>query len=273
MTAAPAGPSGSSGFSIFSSQGYGLYRSKREVFVLSMLGQALVLALLAYFISDGLMGNPPVGGIRPRLQDLPLIFSGRGGGGGGNMERTPASFGVLPRTSMNEQLAVPTMVVPKEMPRLPVESTVMAPEIPIQSGQVGDPASQITGLLSAGPGKDGFGDGCCGGAGHRKGPGVGDGTDGPGFAGAAMTNPRVIYNPEPNFSEEARKTQTQGTVLLILVVGADGHTYDIHVQNSLGMGLDEKAIEAVRMWRFQPATANGRPVARQIAVEVNFHLY
>jgi hypothetical protein len=150
MTAAPAGPSGSSGFSIFSTQGYGLYRSKREVFLLSMIGQAVVVALLAYFISDGLMGNPPAGGIRPRIQDLPLIFSGHGGGGGGNMEKTPASFGVLPKTSMSEQLAVPTMIVPKEMPKLPVESTVMAPEIPMQSGQVGDPSSQISRFLSGG---------------------------------------------------------------------------------------------------------------------------
>jgi hypothetical protein len=74
---------------MFSSQGYGLYRSKREVFLWSMLGQALVVGLLAYFISDGLRGSPPTGGIRPRIKDLPLIFAGRGGGGGGNMRRLP----------------------------------------------------------------------------------------------------------------------------------------------------------------------------------------
>lgn len=62
-------------------------------------------------------------------------------------------------------------------------------------------------------------------------------------------------------------------VVLLLVVGADGHTHDIHVQQSLGMGLDEKAIEAVRTWRFRPGTLNGQPVATQIVVEVDFHLY
>jgi periplasmic protein TonB len=272
MTAAP-GPSGSSGFSMFSSQGYGLYRSKREVFLWSMLGQALVVGLLAYFISDGLRGSPPTGGIRPRIKDLPLIFAGRGGAGGGNMEKTAASFGARPRTSMGEPLAVPTVIVPNETPRLPVEPTVMAPEIAVPSGPVGDPASQIRGLLSAGRGKDGIGDDCCAGVGNHKRPVVGSGPGGPGFGGAAMTAPRLIFNPEPGFSDEARKSKTQGAVLLLLVVGADGRAYDIHVQSSLGMGLDEKAVEAVRRWRFAPATVNGQAVARQIAVEVNFHLY
>jgi len=90
---------------------------------------------------------------------------------------------------------------------------------------------------------------------------------------AGVIVPRLIYNPEPTFSDEARKSKTQGSVTLILVVGADGHTCDIHVQSSLGMGLDEKATEAVRRWRFEPAKFNGQPVATQIAVEVNFHLY
>ena len=59
----------------------------------------------------------------------------------------------------------------------------------------------------------------------------------------------------------------------MIVVGKDGKPYDIRVRQSLGMGLDEKAIEAVRRWRFRPATLNGQPVATQIAVEVNFRLY
>jgi len=85
--------------------------------------------------------------------------------------------------------------------------------------------------------------------------------------------PQVIYNPEPGFSDEARKAKEQGVVTLLLVVGQDGHTYNIRVRQSLGMGLDEKAIEAVGRWRFKPATLNGQPVATQIAVEVDFHLY
>jgi TonB family protein len=65
----------------------------------------------------------------------------------------------------------------------------------------------------------------------------------------------------------------QGIVTLMLVVGKDGRPYDIHVRQSLGMGLDEQAIEAVKTWRFRPATLDGKPVDAQIAVEVNFRLY
>jgi len=85
--------------------------------------------------------------------------------------------------------------------------------------------------------------------------------------------PQVIYNPEPSFSDQARKAKQQGEVVLLLVVGKDGRPYNIRVGQSLGMGLDEKAVEAVARWRFRPATLNGQPVATQIAVEVDFHLY
>ena len=88
-----------------------------------------------------------------------------------------------------------------------------------------------------------------------------------------MTVPELIYHPEPNFSDEARRSKTQGIVTLLLVVGKDGRPYDIRVGQSVGMGLDEKAIEAVQRWRFHPASLNGQPVATQIEVEVNFRLY
>ena len=88
-----------------------------------------------------------------------------------------------------------------------------------------------------------------------------------------VTIPQPIYSPEPSFSEEARKVKGQGIVMLTVVVGTDGHTYDIRVAQSLGMGLDEKAIEAVSHWRFRPATLNGKPVATRVAVQVDFHLY
>jgi protein TonB len=61
--------------------------------------------------------------------------------------------------------------------------------------------------------------------------------------------------------------------VLALVVGTDGKPRDIHVQRMVGLGLDEEAIKAVKKWTFEPAHKDGRPVAVQINVEVNFHLY
>jgi TonB family protein len=276
MTAATPGP-GPDIFSILSVENDRIYRTRREPFVFSLLGQAAILGLLIYFMSCVIERPPGVINHLPKFSDLPLVFSGDSGGGGGNHDPLPASHGNLPPASLDSQLAPPTVMLPKEMPKLPVEETVVvAPDIRLpQGGQIGDPASQFSKVLSNGPGgPGGIGIGCCDGIGSSTGPGVGDGPPGIYPAGKmGVTVPQVIFNPEPSFSDEARKAKAQGMVLLLVVVGKDGHTYDIRVGQSLGMGLDEKAIEAVKVWRFRPATLNGQPVATQIAVQVDFHLY
>jgi TonB family protein len=88
-----------------------------------------------------------------------------------------------------------------------------------------------------------------------------------------VSAPRALYAPDPEYSEEARKAKYQGTVVLWLIVGPDGRPRDIRVSRSVGMGLDEKAIDAVRTWKFEPARKDGQPVAVQINVEVSFRLY
>jgi protein TonB len=88
-----------------------------------------------------------------------------------------------------------------------------------------------------------------------------------------VSAPKALFTPDPEYSEEARKAKYQGTVVLWLIVGADGHPRDVKIARTLGMGLDQKAIEAVRNWKFEPAMKDGRPVAVQINVEVNFRLY
>lgn len=273
MTAATPGPSGPNIFSMLSSES-GLYRAKREAFVFSLAGQAAIVGLLVYFTTS-VIGTPLNIGDLGHLKELPLIYSGHDGGGGGNHDPLPASAGNLPAASL-VQFAPPTVMHPTAMPKLPMPQSVeVAPDLNLpQGGQIGDPLSKYK-LLSDGPGgPTGISLGCCGGVGPGTGPFVGDGPPGiypAGKMGASV--PEVIYNPEPSFSDEARKAKQQGIVTLMLVVGKDGHTYNIRVQQSLGMGLDEKAIEAVSRWRFRPATREGRPVATQIAVEVIFRLY
>jgi protein TonB len=276
MTAASPGP-GPSIFSMLSGESDGLYRTRREPFVFSLLGQAAIVGLLIYFTSCVIRSTPGIADHLPKLSELPLVFSGHNGGGGGDFDPLPASRGKPPKASLDLQLAPPTVILPKEPPKLAMEETVrVAPEIQLpEGGQTGDPMSQFSRVLSNGPGgPGGIGAGCCDGIGPSTGPGLGSGPPGVFPAGKlGVTVPQVIFSPEPSFSDEARKAKAQGIVLLLLIVGKDGHPYDIRVGQSLGMGLDEKAIEAVNQWRFRPATLNGQPVATQIAVQVDFHLY
>ena len=91
--------------------------------------------------------------------------------------------------------------------------------------------------------------------------------------GGGVSAPRAIYSPDPEYSEEARKAKYQGDVILWVVIGPDGRVHDVKVARTLGLGLDEKAVEAVKTWRFEPARKDGQPVAVQLNIDVTFHLY
>jgi TonB family protein len=88
-----------------------------------------------------------------------------------------------------------------------------------------------------------------------------------------VTPPRVIYDPDPAYTDTARKAGIHGTVPMWLVVTAAGLPEDVHVAKSLDSRLDQAAVDAVKQWKFEPAMKNGKPVAVVIAVEVNFKLY
>src|SRR6266566_9183082 len=134
MTAASPGP-GLNIFSIFSGQNDGLYRARRETFVFSFLGQAAILGLIVYFTSCVIRSTPEIATHLPKFNELQLVFSGQNGGGGGNHDPLPASHGDLPRASLEQQLMPPTVIVAKELPRLPVEETVrVAPGIQLPEG-------------------------------------------------------------------------------------------------------------------------------------------
>jgi TonB family protein len=90
--------------------------------------------------------------------------------------------------------------------------------------------------------------------------------------GNGVSAPRVISSREPPYSEDARKAKIQGTVMLSLIVDTNGKPVDVTVVLPLGQGLDEKAVEAVKTWRFQPGTKDGQPVSIQTTIEVSFRL-
>jgi protein TonB len=210
---------------------------------------------------------PPVGSRQPR-----------GGGSGGDADHLNASHGTPPRPA-SEQLTPPVVVIRNSDPKLPAEPTIIAPNLHLpQSNQMGDPLSTLMNP-SGGPGvRGGIGANSGGGAGDGEGPGYGHGSGG-NFGGHVyrvgngISTPRVIYDPEPEYSPEARAAKYQGTVTLWAIIGPDGRPRGLRVERSLGMGLDEKALEAVNTWRFDPATKDGRPVPVMIEIEVSFHLY
>jgi protein TonB len=226
--------------------------------------------------------EPPVGDYVFHVSKDQRPSGGGGGGGGGSHDKLPAPKGRLPKVAMI-QLAPPAAVIRNEHPKLTAEPTVVAaPELQLPQTaalNLGDPMAAAPGPPSNGPGLGGgIGSGRGGGVGSGTGPGVGPGHGG-GFGGGVfrvgggISAPRVIEDPKPEYSDEARKAKFEGTVVLWLIVDSNGKPRDVKVVRSLGMGLDEKAVEAVRLWKFRPAMKDGStPVAVEVNVEVNFHL-
>jgi TonB family protein len=267
----------------FSRQEFAALPADPRSLFLSFISHAAVVALIA---SGIWAGHQTVIKSRPLSADLTYIplppgdIAPHGGGGGGDRSTVQASRGTPPKFS-NEQLTPPAIVVRNENPKLPAPPTVLGPpdlKLP-QSARLGDLVSSNVAIPSNGTGsRGGLGDGSGTGDGIGNGPGVGPGRNG-GFGGDTfrvgngVSAPRAIYNPDPEYSDEARRAKFQGNVVLSLVVDPTGHVRDIHVARSLGMGLDEKALEAVRKWKFNPGMKDGYPVAVQVNVEVNFRLY
>lgn len=203
-----------------------------------------------------------------------------GGGGGGDRSPTPPSKGKLPRPAL-KQFTPPMAVVNNPNPKLVMEPTIIAPPdtvLPqVNLPNYGDPFAKL-GPPSNGPGSGGgIGTGSGGGVGSGRGGGFGPG-EGGGVGGGAyrigggVSAPVILVKVEPEYSEEARKAKFQGAVLLSIVVDAEGRPQNIRVVRPLGMGLDEKAVEAVSKWRFRPGYKDGKAVPVQANVEVNFRL-
>jgi TonB family protein len=91
--------------------------------------------------------------------------------------------------------------------------------------------------------------------------------------GGGVSAPVIVHSVDPEFTQEARTANFQGSVSIQLIVDSQGNPQNVRVVRHLGMGLDEKAVEAVRQYRFRPAMYEGHPVAVQLVVDVDFHLH
>jgi len=220
--------------------------------------------------------------IKPFIPEtLKMNQSMGGGGGGGAHEIVEASKGHLPKISKTQ--ITPPQVIRNDHPKLAVEPTIVMPQqikLPdAKMPDIGVPQSQQVALASQGGGSgSGFGSGKGGGIGSGNGNGVGPG-EGGGYGGGLMrpgggvSMPQLIFSPDPEFSDEARRAKYQGICVVSVIVDAQGNPQHVRVIRPLGMGLDEKAVEAVKQYKFKPAMYQGHAVAVQLTVEVNFRIY
>ncbi|MGB6870708.1 MAG: energy transducer TonB, partial [Acidobacteriaceae bacterium] len=218
--------------------------------------------------------------VAPFIPSSPLKDTMGGGGGGGNHEILEASKGRLPKFAKTQ--ITPPQILRLDNPKLPIEATVVMPPIKLPDAtnlpDLGIPQSQQVTLSQGSGSGSGFGSGEGGGVGSGQGNGIGPGTGG-GYGGGiyhvggGVSNPILVYAPDPEFSDEARRAKYQGVCVVGLIVDASGNPQRVHIVRPLGMGLDEKAMEAVRQYKFKPAIYKGKPVAVEVNIEVNFRIY
>jgi len=241
----------------------------------AVLAHAAAILLVCLAVSAHVRFTPPAAA--PDITELttppPIALERKtAGGGGGSNNHAPVAKGQLPKFA-------PVQITP---PKIPVEAKIPMPEPAIEAvtnlkmdnpnmPNLGRPTSNSLGTsLGAGKGT-GMGDG--------NGPGLGNGRGGNWGGGdvknigGGITEPVVISQVEPEFSEEARRAKYPGDVIVSLIVDANGMPQNVHVLHGVGMGLDEKAVEAVKQYRFKPARENGKPVAVYMNVDVGFHIY
>jgi len=225
--------------------------------------------------------SPPKSGDHLDISELPIFAHAparpaNGGQGGGAHDL------IAPTEGRNPQFATtpvaPPMIPVIVQPKLAEESTI-AIRLPDDSSMpnIGVHSSPNVALNSNGPGgPHGTGTG----QNRSFGPGNGDTGWGPGDGNSIYTPyqrgvvaPTLVYAPDAEFSDEARSHKYQGVCIVALIVDTHGNPQNVHVIRALGMGLDEKAMEAIHRYKFKPGTKDGKPVPVQIAVRLDFHLY
>ncbi len=262
---------------------------KREQAVPLALSGSLHVALVATAVF-GLGAHAPLVTSESSSQtpSIHLVFfavpgPGGGGGGGGQRERIAPSREFLQGHSLIASPLPPRAPAPVAQAPPPESSPPVTVDGPIASvasderTQLGVPTAAAVND-SGGPGRGGgAGTNAGGGIGEGAGSGVGPGSGG-GFGGGAyrpgsgITPPRVLREVKADYTEAARRRGLTGDVVLEVVVQRDGSVGDVRLLHGLGMGLDERAVAAVRQWRFAPAERQGTPVDVIVEVGVEFRL-
>lgn len=242
----------------------------------AVMAHGFALALIVLLVSQRMAVVAPAKAVQASLLEtppppLPPKLSAAGGGGG-QKGPAPVSQGAPPKFAA-EQI-VPPKAPPLEEAKIHVEPTVnVQPDLKMAKNDmpnIGMPTSPLVGT-SMGNGK---GSGLGSGTGNGMGVGSGGNTGGGVYTiGGGVSAPRVIFQPDPEFTEEARKAKVSGNVLVAMQVDPTGHATHVHVLRGIGYGLDEKAAEAVREYRFKPAMKDGKPVTVQMNVEVTFTIF
>jgi protein TonB len=263
-------------------------RSPKSILI-SVAINGIILALLLWTFKDKIpivkklnLSNIDVN-IKPYIPVTPKAGHIGGGGGGGSHDIVPPSKGRLPDRDPKPLLQPQVQTVKNPIipitPKIDLQQNIKLPDDPTLAN-LGVSSSKSVVLSNGSGGGGGIGTGKGGGVGSGNGAGVGPGTGGNTGGGLrrvgdGVTAPRAIYQPEAEFSDEARRAKYEGTVVVTLIVDANGNPQNVHVSRSLGMGLDEKAVEAVQKYKFKPATdqSTGKGVPVQVAVEVRFRLY
>jgi protein TonB len=241
----------------------------------AVLAHAAAILLVCLAVSAHVRFTPPVAA--PDITELstppPIALEKKAaGGGGGSNNHAPVAKGQLPKFA-------PVQITP---PRIPVEAKIKMPEPAIEAVtnlKMDNPNMPNLGMPNSNSLSTSLGGGKGTGMGDGNGPGLGNGRGGNWGGGdvknigGGITEPVVITQVEPEFSEEARRAKYPGDVIVSLIVDATGMPQNVHVLHGVGMGLDEKAVEAVKQYRFKPARENGKPVAVYMNVDVGFHIY
>ena len=254
--------------------GYGQYQVRPQNFLLSVATHTIVVLLVLWLFHVTIQPAIMPASTSTAVDLAPYVplhvgKNGPSGGGGGDASKLKASAGVPPKAA--KQQFTPPVVVQTQKSKLMIQPTVVADLKYAPTTQVGDPLSKL--MIPSN------GTGVSGGIGSGDGGGVGSGHGGPGVGpglfhvGNGVSAPTPIYTPQPEFSEEARKAKYQGVVVLSGIIGVDGKVHNPRVVRSLGMGLDEKALAAVKLWKFDPGKKDGQPVAVEMGLEISFNLY